>query len=131
MRGQRRGAAGSGGYRGRRGGEGHEEGIALGIDLRAVVGGKRGAQQRLVVSQRASVVRSQLLEQARTAGDVGEEEGDGAGGESGAGRLSGFGRASRRHWDSGDDGDGGRTWRTQPGGGTASGGKEGAPVVAH
>ena len=57
-----------------------EEGVALGIDLPAVVRGERVADDALVLGEDRAVVVAQLLEQPRRALDVGEEEGDGAGG---------------------------------------------------
>ena len=56
-----------------------EEGVALRVDLRAVVLGQGGADDPLVVGERRPVLVAQLLEHARRALDVGEQEGDGAG----------------------------------------------------
>jgi hypothetical protein len=53
-----------------------EERVALRVDLGAVVGCERVANDPLVVGERGRVVVAQLSEQARRALDVGEEEGD-------------------------------------------------------
>ena len=58
--------------------EGAQKGIALRIDLNAIVRGDRFPHQPPVLCKYAFVLRSELLEQARRALDVGEEERDGA-----------------------------------------------------
>src|SRR5262249_3836555 len=82
MRSQGTGRLGRGSLCCRRGRERDEEGIALSINLGATMGGKRGAQERLVLAERARVPVPQLLQQLGAALDVGEEEGDGAGRQS-------------------------------------------------
>jgi hypothetical protein len=62
--------------------EGDEEGIPLGVDLDPALGGAGGTDHLAVGGERLRVgLRPQLLEQPGRALDVGEEEGDGAGGE--------------------------------------------------
>ena len=61
------------------GGEGDEEGVALGIHLYPAVRGEGRPQQRLMLAQRLGVGWAEPLEQVGAALDVGEEEGDGAG----------------------------------------------------
>src|SRR5260221_11697852 len=62
-------------------GEGGEEGIPLRIHLLAAVGVERGAHQPAMLGQDVGVVWTYLLQETRGAFDVGEQEGDGAGGE--------------------------------------------------
>jgi hypothetical protein len=72
--------------RGDRGGcrrEGDEEGVALRIHLDAPVPLAGRAQDAAVLGQQVGVALAVLLQQPRRALDVGEEEGDGAGGELG------------------------------------------------
>ena len=57
--------------------KGDEEGVALRVDLLAAVLFECGAQDPAVLGQHLAVPVSQLLEQARRALDVREEEGDG------------------------------------------------------
>jgi hypothetical protein len=61
--------------------EGDEERVALGVDLDAAVSLERGAERAPVLAQRLGVSVAELVEQLRRAFDVGEEEGDRAGGE--------------------------------------------------
>jgi hypothetical protein len=56
--------------------EGHEEGVALGVDLTALPGGKGFAQDAALVSQQGGIALAQLLQQAGGAFDIGEQEGD-------------------------------------------------------
>ena len=57
-----------------------EEGVALSVDLDAVVAGAGLADQAPVLSESFGVpLRSQFVQELRRALDVGEEEGDGAG----------------------------------------------------
>ena len=68
--------------RSRRGREGDEEGVSLRVDLDPAVRCERLAQNAAMLGERLRVVlRAQLVQQPRRALDVGEEEGDGAGGE--------------------------------------------------
>ena len=62
--------------------EGDEEGVPLGIHLDAVVAGAGLADHAPVLGERRGVcLRSQLVQQLGRALDVGEQEGDRAGGE--------------------------------------------------
>ncbi len=54
--------------------EGDEEGIALGIDLDAVVLGDGRAKQPAVLVKRLCIVVTELVQELRRALDVGEEE---------------------------------------------------------
>jgi hypothetical protein len=58
--------------------ERNEERVALGIDLAAAVRLKRGAHYPTLRVQHLGVARAKLLDEARGAFDVGEEEGNGA-----------------------------------------------------
>jgi hypothetical protein len=58
-----------------------EEGVALGVDLYAVVPLEGVAQHAPVLGERLRVGVAELVHQPRRALDVGEEEGDGAGRE--------------------------------------------------
>jgi len=55
--------------------EGHEEGVALGVDLLAAVGDERLAQDPLVLREHVAVFLAQPLEQSGRALDVGERAG--------------------------------------------------------
>jgi hypothetical protein len=69
-------------HRPRRRREGNEKRIALGVDFDPAVRGEGLAQDAAVVCERLRVrPRAELAEQPRRAFDVGEEEGDGAGGK--------------------------------------------------
>ena len=69
-----------GGDGSRRGRKGDEEGVALGVDLDAAVGGEGVAQEAAVLGQRIGVaLGAEGVEQLRRALDVGEQEGDRAG----------------------------------------------------
>src|SRR5205807_2188928 len=57
--------------------EGDEEGVALSVDLDATVALERRSQQAPVLRQRIRVAPTELFEQARRAGDVGEQQRDG------------------------------------------------------
>jgi hypothetical protein len=59
--------------------EGDEEGVALGIDLDAVVPGERSSQRGAVFGEEIGVPGSVFLEEPRGAFDVREEKGDGSG----------------------------------------------------
>ena len=73
--------AGGGRGRDRVGGsrERDEEGVALGVDLDAVVPGERSSQRGAVLGEEIGVPGAVLLEEPRRAFDVREEEGDGSG----------------------------------------------------
>ena len=61
--------------------EGEEEGVALRVDLDAAVASARLADDAAVLGERLRVgLGAELVQQPRRALDVGEEEGDGAGG---------------------------------------------------
>ena len=62
-------------------GEGDEEGVALRVDLDPTVPREGPAQDLPMRSERVCIRVAELAEQLRRALDVGEEEGDGAGGE--------------------------------------------------
>ena len=55
-----------------------EEGVALGVDLVAAVGGEGLPQEPLVLGQNLRPAPTQLPDELRRALDVGEQEGDGA-----------------------------------------------------
>ncbi len=57
-----------------------EERVALRVDLVSAVSGEGGAEQSLMVRKHAAVPLAELLDEPRRPFDVGEEEGDGAGG---------------------------------------------------
>ena len=57
--------------------ESNEEGIALGVDFDTAVALEDRPQQASVPCQRVRILLAELLQQARRAGDVGEEQGDG------------------------------------------------------
>ncbi len=61
--------------------EGDEEGVSLGVDLDAAVGGERVAQDGALVFEGVSVVVTEGAEEARRALDGGEDERDGAFGQ--------------------------------------------------
>ena len=62
---------------GRRGGEGDEEGVALGVDLDAPVASERIAQGAAMSGQRIGIgFGAEGVEQPGRALDIGEEEGD-------------------------------------------------------
>jgi hypothetical protein len=63
--------------------EGHKEGIPLGIHLRAIPGLDARAHHGVVLAQQVGVGRAELLQQARGAYDVGEQEGDSPAGQAG------------------------------------------------
>ena len=68
--------------RARGGREGHEERVALGVDLDAVVTGASLADHAPVLGERIGIrLCAKLVQKPRRALDVGEEERDGAGGE--------------------------------------------------
>jgi hypothetical protein len=62
-------------------GERDEEGVALRVDLDPTMPGEGLAQDLPMLSERVCIGIAELVEQLRRALDVGEEEGDGAGGE--------------------------------------------------
>ena len=73
---------GRGRERTRRGREGDEEGVALGVDLDPAVARAGLAHHPPVLGQRLRVgLGAELVQEPRRALDVGEEEGDGAGRE--------------------------------------------------
>ncbi len=61
--------------------EGDEEGVALGVDLDAVVPGERSSQRGAVFGEEIGVPGAVFLKEPGRAFDVREEEGDGAGRE--------------------------------------------------
>ncbi len=62
--------------------EGDEESIPLRIDLDALIGRERHTQDTAMLRQHPRVLlRAQFMQQLRRTLDVGEEEGDGAGGQ--------------------------------------------------
>ena len=61
-------------------GEGDEEGVALGVNLVSAVLGDRRAQDAAVIRQGLGVALAERSQEARRALDVGEHEGDRAGG---------------------------------------------------
>ena len=63
--------------------EREEEGVALRVDLDAAVLREALAHQPPVVGEDVGVAVAELLQQARRALDVGEDEGDGAAGKRG------------------------------------------------
>jgi hypothetical protein len=65
--------------------EGDEEGVALRVDLVAVMRGERRPQDPLVLGEHLLVAVAERLHQPRGALDVGEEEGDRAARELGPG----------------------------------------------
>jgi hypothetical protein len=65
-----------GGNRGAGAGESDEEGVPLGVDFDAVVACDRCADEAPVFGESSGILVAELLEQARRALDVGEEEGD-------------------------------------------------------
>src|SRR5262245_30297385 len=67
--------------------EGYKESIPLHIYLRAVALLENRAQQLPEVGHHIGVVLAQLLQEARGSFDVGEEEGNGSGGEIAQRRL--------------------------------------------
>ena len=68
--------------RSRRRREGEEEGVALRVHLDPALGGARLPDHAPVLGERLRVaLGAELVQQPRRALDVGEEEGDGAGGE--------------------------------------------------
>ncbi len=73
------------GHRGAKGGkavgEGHEEGVALGVDHVSAVLGDRRAQDAAVIRQGFGVTLAERSQETRRALDVGEHEGDRAGGK--------------------------------------------------
>ena len=58
-----------------------EEGVALRVDLDAVVRDERSPQCTPVLAERVGVVGAELMQKLRRPLDVGEEKGDGAGGK--------------------------------------------------
>ena len=79
------------GDRRRRAPEDEEEGVALPVDLRPVMGAEGLAQQRVVLREQGAVaLAAQLLQEPRRALDVREEKGDRPGGEVPSSRHSPF-----------------------------------------
>ena len=75
------------GHRSRCAGERDEEGVALGVDLRAARGDEDVAKDAVVLLQDRAVALRELPEKARAALDVGEHEGDRSGGELAGGHV--------------------------------------------
>jgi hypothetical protein len=69
-------------------GEGNKERVTLRVDLGAPVLGESLSQDSAVVGEDGCVVITEVVEQLRRALDVGEEEGDGPGGQLGHTGLS-------------------------------------------
>ena len=53
-----------------------EEGVALGIDFVAAVGGEGGPEQALMLGEHLRIALTKLLEKPRRPLDIGEEERD-------------------------------------------------------
>src|SRR5436305_5129830 len=58
--------------------KGDKEGVALGIDLVAMVSLKGATQQGPALSEHLGVLRAQVLHEARRSLDIGEEQRDGS-----------------------------------------------------